>query len=82
MRFFPIFLAQDFNTKKFTAEKNLLLKCLPLALTGLLSFERMFTPDHVSSVTCHMSRAMCQLFFLLLVELVGGGSLVNKAYPV
>ena len=45
---------------------------------------------HVSGVTFHVSRVWCQVsyFFLLLlffykvVELVGGGSVINVAYPV
>ena len=84
------------------------------------NFERMFTPHHVSCVTCHISRVTCHLspvtchvspahvtcqkyiflhfhykkniyiyyFFTLqkifdkVVELVGGGSVINGAYPV
>ena len=47
---------------------------------------------HVSCVLCQVSRVMCHikknLFFLSLkkvdkvVELVGGGSVINGAYPV
>ena len=34
----------------------------------------------VSGVTCHVSRVTC--FFDRVVELVGGGSVINGAYPV
>ena len=50
---------------------------------------------HVSRVTCHVSHVTCQLshvffffFFLFFkkmdkgVELVGGGSVINGAYPI
>ena len=44
---------------------------------------------HVSRVTCHMSRVTCHLFIFLLfffldkvVKLIGGGSVMNGAYPV
>ena len=42
---------------------------------------------HVSHVTCQMSRVRCQMslfFFFLnkLVELVGGGSVINRTYSV
>ena len=79
----------------------------------------MFTPHHVSHVTCHMSCVRCQVsgvkcqvsgvrcqvsgvtccmshvrshvscnfllfffFFYKVVELAGGGSVINEAYPV
>ena len=50
------------------------------------------TPHHVSHVRCHMSRVICQvsgvrcqvsgvtIFFV--VELAGGGSIINEADPV
>ena len=44
---------------------------------------------HMSYVTCHMSRVMCHRSLKKLnkksdkvVELVGGGSVINGAYPV
>ena len=46
--------------------------------------ERMFTPHHVSHVKCHTSVIRCQvsqLFFFKEVDLVGGGSVINGAYP-
>ena len=60
----------------------------PLNRPGV--FERMFTPHHVSHVTCHvscvtchMSHVMCNFSFLdKTVEPVGGGSVINGAYPV
>ena len=49
------------------------------------------TMCHMSGVTRHMSGVMCQVFrviFLILIfffdkvlELVGGGSVINGAYP-
>ena len=47
---------------------------------------------HVSHVTCHMSRVTCHFFLLLLLlsfsffldkvlELIGGGSVINGATP-
>ena len=38
-------------------------------------------------VTCHMSRAMCQVsqflfFFDNVVKFIGGRSVINEAYPV
>ena len=59
---------------------------------GSWHFERMFPPPpacHMSRVTCHMSSITCHvslnlnLFFQeQMVELVGGGSVVNRVYPV
>ena len=59
---------------------------------------RIFTPQnmshvmcHVSRVTCHVSRVTCLmshvrchffLFFDKVVKLIGGGYVINKAYPV
>ena len=49
---------------------------------------------HMSCVICHVSYAMCHVYFLsfvtcnfiilfiLVVKLVGGGSVIKKAYPV
>ena len=43
---------------------------------------------HMAGFTCHMSGVMCQFFVLVyfssdkVVELVGGGSVINGAYPV
>ena len=56
----------------------------------------MFTPPNVSHVTCHMSRVTCHVsrvtchlshynfFFFLdkVVKLIGGGCVINGAYPV
>ena len=58
----------------------------------------MFTPPnvshvicHVSCVTCHMSHVTCHFFFFFffflffsekLVKFIGGGSVINGAYPV
>ena len=54
----------------------------------------MITPHHLSHVmchmylvmvTCHVSHVMCQvshIFFYKVVELVGGGCVINGAYPV
>ena len=60
----------------------------PLEL-GSWNFERMFTPHHVSCVICHASHVRCHvscvMFFFFsdrVVELVGGGSVINGAYPV
>ena len=38
----------------------------------------------MSRVTCHMSHVTCHFFFFLdkVVELIGGGSVINGAYPV
>ena len=38
---------------------------------------------HVSCVTCHMSHVTCHFFFLLdkVLELIGGGSVINGATP-
>ena len=63
---------------------------------GSWNFEKMFTPHHVShvrcqvsSVRCHMSRFRCHMsgvtcHFLSdkVVGLVGGGSVINGAWPV
>ena len=40
-------------------------------------------PDtsHLSGVTFHVSCVKCHIF-LLLVDLVGVGSVINKAYPI
>ena len=51
-----------------------------------LKFLEKFTPAtcHMSRVMCHMSRVTCHMsdvpFFL--VKLIGGGCLINGAYPV
>ena len=43
---------------------------------------------HVSRVTCHVSHITCQDFLFLfffsdkVVKLIGGGSVINGAYPV
>ena len=42
---------------------------------------------HVSHVTCHVSHVTCHMShvkkkFDKVVELVGGGSVINGAYPV
>ena len=39
---------------------------------------------HVFSVTCQVSGVMCNIFFLFynVVELVGGGSVINGTFPV
>ena len=56
-----------------------------------MKFESMFTPTmshmsnarcHMSGVTCHVSCVMCQVFFDKVMELVGGGSVINGAYRV
>ena len=41
---------------------------------------------HISHVTCHLSRVTCHmshffLFFYKVLELIGGGSVINGAYP-
>ena len=36
---------------------------------------------HVSRVTCHMSHVFFFVFFDKLVELIGGGSVINGATP-
>ena len=45
-----------------------------------------FTTCHMSCVTCYMSPVMCHkslvFFFCKLVDLVDGGSVINKANPV
>ena len=56
----------------------------------------MYTPHHVSHVTCHVSCVTCHVshvrchmsgvtifffFFFLVVKLIGGGSFFNGAYP-
>ena len=60
---------------------------------GSRNFETMFTnprcvTSHTSHVTCHMSRVTCHMSNINdkkkvynLVELVGGGSVINGAYP-
>ena len=60
-------------------------------------FKRMFISHKVSCVTCHMSRVMCHMStvtchrssvmshllpFKKMVEVVGGGFVINGAYPV
>ena len=55
----------------------------------------MFTPHHVSHITSHMLHVRCHVshitfdmsffpspFFRQMVELFGGGSVINGAYPV
>ena len=49
----------------------------------------MFTLHHVSHVTCQVAGVMCHVshyiyiyFFYKEVELVGGGSVINEAFPV
>ena len=48
----------------------------------------MFTPPNVSRVTCHVSRVTCHMSRVTchmlnkLVKLIGGGSVINGAYPV
>ena len=41
---------------------------------------------HMSGVTCQVSDVRCQvshaIFFDKVAELVGGGSVINEAYPV
>ena len=43
---------------------------------------------HVSRVTCHVSHVTCHMLFFLVgggdkvVKLIGGGSVINGAYPV
>ena len=39
---------------------------------------------HISHVTCHLSRVMCHRLDSLnkMMELFGGGSVINMAYPV
>ena len=38
---------------------------------------------HVSHVTCHMSCVTCHIFFFYnVVKLIGGGFVINGAYPV
>jgi hypothetical protein len=61
---------------------------------GSWNFERMFIPHYVSYVMCRMSNffffffTFLILFFFIVkifdkvVELVGGGSVINGAYPV
>ena len=43
------------------------------------------TVCHMSGVTCQVSGVTCHFFFLFffdkLVDLVGGGSVINGAYP-
>ena len=43
----------------------------------------MFTPHHVSHVRCHVSSVRCQVSGVRFVlGLVGGGSVINRAYQV
>ena len=57
----------------------------------------MFTSLHVSHVPCHLSRVKCHVshvtccvshvtiyiyLFFKVVKLVGGGSVINRAYPI
>ena len=56
---------------------------------GSWNFERMFTPHNMSHVTCCMSRVTCHMsyviiiiFFYKVVKFMGGGSVINGAYPV
>ena len=37
---------------------------------------------HVSHVACHMSHVTCHIFFDKVVNHIGGGSVINGAYPV
>ena len=37
---------------------------------------------HMSWITCNMSHVTFFLFFLQMVKLIGGGSVINGAYPV
>ena len=37
---------------------------------------------HMSGVTCQVSHVTYFYFFYKVVELVGGGSVINGAYPV
>ena len=57
-----------------------------------VKFKRIFTSNHMSQVTCHMSQVICHVscvkcqvshfFFYKVVELVLGGCVINRAYPV
>ena len=60
-----------------------------------LKLERTFTPNLVSHVMCHVSHVTCHvscvtshvslsfiIFLNNLMELVGGGSVINRAYTV
>ena len=58
-----------------------LKRCVPAWELGIWNFEKMFTSHHISCVTCHASRFMCHTFSKVL-ELVGGGSVINRAYPI
>ena len=62
---------------------------------GSWNFERMFIPHYVSYVMCRMSNYLIFFFYIFntifffnvkifdkVVELVGGGSVINRAYPV
>ena len=59
----------------------------PLQL-GNWHFRSMFTLHHVSHLTCQVSGVRCQMsdcnffFFYKVMELVGGGYVINGAYPV
>ena len=66
--------------------------CINTQLGYILIWELTFwenvNPHHVSHVMCHVSGVRCQVscvncpFFDKDVELVGGGSVINRAYPV
>ena len=58
----------------------------PLEL-GTWNLETMFTSPNMSHVMCHMSPVTCHKSFFLSfiykgVKLVGGGSVINGAYPI
>ena len=42
-----------------------------------LKIERMFTPHHMSGVGCQGFK--CEFFLDKVVEIVGGGSIINRA---
>ena len=54
----------------------------PTLLVMLETFGR-----SVSRITCHMSHVTCHVshvtfFFYKVLKLIGGGSVINRAYPV
>ena len=78
---------------KYTIVNTLIERGYPLTPQHHVTCHMLHVTCHMSCVMCHMSRVTCYMshvtchFFLLLfldkvVKLIGGGSVINGAYPV
>ena len=85
----PLSLIQRVSQLAFSSKSSKYHKSQTVGGRGLKFWKKIHPPQHitchVSHVTCHVSPVTCHMshFFLSwkVVKLIGGGFVINKAYP-